>query len=87
MLKLRTHDVHAAVGAFISAWSLRMDTRTSGGQTSVFIGLLGATCSNGQTLATVTRAPSSAATGSFTNGSLMTDASESSSGYTSLEVT
>ena len=78
---------YCAVGAFIGTWTMRVDQHTVGGTTTPVVGSLGATCTNGHQFVPTARTPSSAATGSFRNGSVMLDSTESPQGYTSFEVT
>ncbi|KAK9791613.1 hypothetical protein WJX73_010400 [Symbiochloris irregularis] len=76
---------------FVVSWSYRTDTYTytSAGQTqtTTLVGYLGATCSDGSTLQASTRQSVNASSGTWTNGSVYTDATESQFGYSSFDLT
>ncbi|KAK9803091.1 hypothetical protein WJX73_000421 [Symbiochloris irregularis] len=75
---------------FITSWSFRNDqytTASSNGSVTTLIGSLSATCSDGSTLSAATRQSETGGPGSWANGSTQTDATESTLGYSSFELT
>ena len=82
----RLTELCRAANTFVSGFEFRIDTLRKASTTSYVLGLLSATCSDDSSLAGVTRIPSTTS-GTFTNGTLQTDNTESPDGYGSFELT
>ncbi|KAK9803108.1 hypothetical protein WJX73_005101 [Symbiochloris irregularis] len=76
---------------FISSWSFRTDQYTTaasnGSVTTSLIGSLSGSCSDGSSLSAATRQSQNGIPGAWINGSTQTDATESTLGYSSFELT
>lgn len=81
-----------AVNAFITSWTYRTDTFSGpvmpGQSEETLIGYLAANCSDGSALVAATRQTAPyAVNGQWIKGEMMTDTTETISGYSSFELT